>query len=202
MKNLLPSLPTDNLYKFIALFGLFIFASFTILRITKDYSFREEVISFNTLAAMNLGEREELRSDIEALAKGNIPVDLKSVGYGKVMASKKELMAAIQSRLLVLNAESKDLKVRHEVLLENEKHIDKLCLLVTYISYVGIILMVFGFAAWYLKLQRYQDRLIVANWQRQAEELENKNPPEKRKVRNSGKGSDHARGQQADAADG
>jgi hypothetical protein len=44
VKDLVPSLPTDNLYKFVALFGLFLFAAFTYLRIHDDFAFRKGVL--------------------------------------------------------------------------------------------------------------------------------------------------------------
>jgi hypothetical protein len=162
MKDLVPSLPTDNLYKFAALFGLFLFAAFTYLRIHNDFAFRKEVVEFNTRAQINLEERTELEDFLTGLANGKVPADLKSIGYGKIMATKEELMVTIQTRLSVLNARSVDLKCRHETLLETEKHVETLCSSAARVSYLGIILMIIGFTAWYFKLQRYQDRAIRA----------------------------------------
>ena len=57
MKDLIPSFPTDNLYKFVSLFGLFLFAGFNYLRIHDDFAFRREVVEFNTRAKINCDER-------------------------------------------------------------------------------------------------------------------------------------------------
>lgn len=192
MKDLVPSLPTDNLYKFAALFGLFLFAAFTYLRIHNDFAFRKEVVEFNTRAQINIEERTRLEDYLTGLANGKVPVDLKSIGYGKVMATKEELMAAIQTRLSVLNARSLDLMVRQETLLETENHVETLCSSATRISYLGVILMILGFTAWYFKLQRYQDRALRA----QTLEISKKNGDERLPAQ-----KEHHNGQQSRSAD-
>ena len=136
----LPSLPTDNLYKFIALFGLF-------LVITTIYSY------------------STIQNDLdEKWAKGAAVLEAQS---DLLMAQLKIHDKPTEQQ----KGKISDLKKRKEKLEQTGTEVEdywtayrkakrwKNSLL--FLMAVGFLMIIIGFYLWYVKLQKYQDIILI-----------------------------------------
>lgn len=136
----LSNLPTDNLYKFIALFGLIltIAGAFLYTRFSNEsWMAIESAIYYNEKAAEKL----------------NLLINLPSLKDKK-----------IQDYLSKLNKEANELSQKGDRFMADSKtahkQFDRWRVGIEWLLIVGVFLMVLGFSLWYLKLQRYLDIMI------------------------------------------
>lgn len=167
----LPNIPTDNLYKFIALTGLFILIvsfGFKEYRIYQHSIEDAEIIvgkEFiknqidNHLRLMELKqslvnkELEWIESDYEKNTKESQAL------FGKKW---KEAYANLinHADLNYLNIESKNLRLKSEYADASREQTERIKSAMTISMLIGVFAMISGFILWYIKLQRYQDLII------------------------------------------
>jgi len=142
----LPNLPTDNLYKFVALSGLVIFLLSVIYPQTEVWDIEIEILRLS-------GEGKEidyLLNEIEDDSDELVDIKL-------LTADEKK---ALVQNLVDLGLKSIKLETAlDEINIRNER-IGSLLIKM----YVGIALgsamMCFGFLSWYHRVQKYQDEII------------------------------------------
>ena len=149
--------PTDNLYKFIALFGLGIF----ILSILNQTKHRTELINskievekiqqqiFDTIQVYqkpNLEIQQKLQDDIQDFKHVDSMFDQLNELEDYILKSDRISMRAKNEILTKINI----IEIRSEALHDQERL--NLCLML-----VSIGLIIVGFALWYIKEQRWKD---------------------------------------------
>lgn len=164
MNSILPEIPHDNIYKFIAFSGLLL----TLFLIVYPANLREEVL---TQVAEN-----EYKSQIDSL---KMKAWIKEIGELKNVVSKIEkpqpntfvMTQSVAAKLDCLvvrvnkqsnevamaNLESKRRQKLFEILFEKLKDISKFQFVG---SIIGALMFFGGLAAWYLQIQRYVDKKL------------------------------------------
>lgn len=129
---ILPSLPTDSLYKFIAVAGAFIFLSSLIVPFQKHYELAVKRAENTGVIAMV----EERVARFSSSINGASDVDIAMGEFHDLRARAKATNAALESLQ------------REMLVLRNAGLV------------LGLLLMALGLSAWYLRVQRYEDRLL------------------------------------------
>jgi hypothetical protein len=165
--------PTDNLYKFLAIFGLVI----QILMFWYYDKIVSEAVTLQTeiLADTDFinGKKHSSLDLIEQLEELNNKAHIKN------RDSIINLIVTENKKLAVYKDEL-SLAEKKRVILDEKKDYVHMWLKFAYvINAIGLILMVAGFLLWYHKLQKYQD-IIIKN-----EAMKIKNEIEKDKVENA-----------------
>ena len=139
----IPNLPTDNLYKFMALSGVILLVASVFFPLNLISKLNEEIVIYNgEIQKFNIGREVSINnqntiSDIEFDVK---TIDLNT--KGNIIENKKEVLETHGER--------------------------SLCFIIPF----SAIMAALGFALWYYKAQRYQDKIL----QEQAGELRSNNP--------------------------
>lgn len=160
------SIPTDNLYKFMAITGL-VFIVLCLYWYNKQL---HEVMM----------ESIELRSQVESMAKINSILDeKKKIVEGTESSTSKDAMEILNERAALLK-ESPTISKRWERLffLTNEFIRLKKILILSLV--LGVATTCAGFFLWYMKLQRYQDVLMKREAQKTSPAINGKNESEKK----------------------
>ena len=152
MSTSIPSIPTDNLYKFIAIFGLLIFLfslyiSLTILpekqsELTKmhsdiirlNYDFQDDTLNFNFLNRMT-----------------------RIVKKSQELDSLYFLMNQYSIKLISINSEQINTKANLGTINSNISSISKTSF---WLRHLGMTMMFIGFSLWFYNYQIYQDLLV------------------------------------------
>lgn len=143
----IPTFPTDNLYKFLAISGIGIILTSVLYAQTFVYKLQDQVIELD--GAFNELDYEStlLEKQISVLESAAEPSE--SDFRSAQAANKKLHLKKIQ------------IKTKFELLKAKRTQADEL-LRNSYIgSLVGLLMSFFGFSSWYLKVQRYQDRVLA-----------------------------------------
>jgi hypothetical protein len=143
----LPSLPTDNLYKFIALCGLVLFiASVTIPNILAT-RFRDQVDDL-TIEAAPLEEEIKILHEQIARFENASPPDAERVSATRAASDQIRIKAAVvRAKLSVAHNRQKDLRL--------------LLWVVVIGGILSSVIMWSGFRLWYYRLQQYQDAAVM-----------------------------------------
>lgn len=158
----IPNLPTDNMYKFIALAGL----SLCVLSPVYYQVFSREVIlkNFELRAEMRRIKQESqfLREDVDELrGESNELKGAPNVADEKGRILKQAAALEEKTRELMRQQIQAD-KLASEALLSNDQ-IDQLW----WVSLVGLIaginLLSFGLRLWYTRVQKYQDQVLAGD---------------------------------------
>ncbi|QLG46033.1 hypothetical protein [Costertonia aggregata] len=170
----IPSLPTDNLYKFIALFGLVIF-SFSIYF---SYQIEEKLWLENYKYAPKM---QKLEREIYTIQNENIlPHEvLKEMGHEE-LKNYEELLQKIKKESEKKVAEANDIESNYDNLVDTTERNLNFYLAV---GLTGGLLMILGFVLWYLKYQRYIDAEVKWNGEQY---LKNIRKLKKKKVKKDG----------------
>jgi hypothetical protein len=158
----LPTLPTDNLYKFLAIGGLtFILASGWL---TSDAQFRRiDLVS------------KEMQSHLERRDKviWNL-VDHAIQEHGTQEARLKSLEMSdpfLQKQLRQMDEQyNKGINLIHD-------EVDTLIVMLSWVELVGLVLTPLGFGLWWFKVQRLQDQLLQTECKKEAGHLEPESDP-------------------------
>ncbi|OFX88889.1 MAG: hypothetical protein A2W99_05340 [Bacteroidetes bacterium GWF2_33_16] len=136
----LPTPPTDNLYKFIAVFGLIIavFSSFQMINQVNYLLKKEDAIKLEE-------ELLKLKTFRDSTIETRISPD-KNIRY------KEDSIRAEFEKV----AFSKELKIKAKWFMP----------ILGLSTTVGISAMIFGFILWYRKTQRYQDKILINDAER------------------------------------
>lgn len=149
------NLPTDNLYKFMAIFGLIIYV---ITYFYPGFLIDEQEIRLAEL------ENEKYNVETRLLIQQHW-----LQGIGEMVDSAKdpislqklsELNLAEKSRLDTITNEILKIGKDASVALTKLKHIRSIITQSAWIGSIAGFFMILGFFLWYFKLQRYQDMII------------------------------------------
>ena len=148
----LPSLPTDNLYKFIALLGIVLLVTAIVVpvkiqdEIDKDFArlvlIQQVKIDLAVLEWNQAGSPPNTLTTEEAIEKWR--------------SSQKEKKEELQSRLRKLELSGAE----HAEYLSAIQVRQRWRRIAYCIGPIGIFLMCIGFRLWYVRLQKYQDMII------------------------------------------
>jgi hypothetical protein len=140
----LPNLPTDNLYKFIALAGLTIIFFSMVLPIIALHNLKLELLKTNGELSVLQAEFEFLRDDMEVAKRNPSPETAPRLGD-----KMKEL------RIRTLQLKSKD---------EAERFLHRQTIIWQSVATIGIsigsLMLILGFKFWYQRVQKYQDLIL------------------------------------------
>lgn len=177
-----PTIPTDNLYKFLAVFGLILFVVSNYLDY-KVYDKLTEIIYSSNVQTQSLlvqqARKLEIKNEeaifITNLFDKSIPKDsliaqlrliekLKNIDSVNILLkrllSKSENHGRFQRAMERYMQSDSIIKQRRDLgaltKLESNK-VDKLDSMTGYLFWIGLSLMLYGFGGWYYKLQRYID---------------------------------------------
>ena len=140
----IPQIPTDNLYKFLALFGIVIIAVFLILPPYFDHQIQLKAI--------------------QAQAEANVVQEKIDNVHHLKMAKAPELDYVEETRqigdLLVEKVQVEGRKKETEFLLQQSERIMRAA---KNGIFIGIAVSILGFLLWYFNLQRWQDAIQKKN---------------------------------------
>ena len=154
---MIPKLPTDNLYKFVAISGLVLLLSAGYLREAQRMQLHKDVALSNSEVSNLNSMSKQLDEDIKQLspsAKGPF------IANGVLYQTVNEARASLHSKQLVLREIRSAQKTRQDVLKASEGNLKSIWYWTQSAQYVGGILMIIGFSLWYVKVQRYQDEIL------------------------------------------
>ncbi|MFH1315373.1 MAG: hypothetical protein ABIH67_03175 [Candidatus Uhrbacteria bacterium] len=145
----IPNLPTDNLYKFIALVGVVVLLAASYFPIIKARELRLAMIEIE-------GKIKSLEIEVQYLQDINKKLEPNESTGDR---NKEELLDKAYK-----------LKMKNEELRTNSKKVEVIgidyeCIrkIQTYGMIFGFILSAFGFFLWYFKIQKYQDKQLKKN---------------------------------------
>jgi len=131
MQVTIPNIPTDNLYKFIAIFGILL--SFGLF-LYSDYV------------------KNKIQDEILTYAKVNTEREYKLIeGYSK---NKLEDMKLLKSKYLNM------LEIEGAKLIVSSKNYEFYLKLRNFGSPLFLMISIIGFGLWFFKVQQYQDRIL------------------------------------------
>jgi hypothetical protein len=146
----LPNVPTDNLYKFIALSGVLIILSSSYLSIQFIFDSSQKIRELNMDISIYYSKAEFIVEDIEDLRDSNPKWDNEEI-------SELNYLIKEQRKLLLEKIEVEEKKKELNRLDETTSIVIKYWLLVLFIS---IAMMIYGFSKWYTKVQRFLDKKL------------------------------------------
>jgi hypothetical protein len=166
----IPNLPTDNLYKFMAISGLFVFILSMFYPVYREIELKHRwIILSGEMRVLQLEydnwEWLQKHADISILTPSDpnilkLPKNEKAVAQfkefqKKLDVHKSELRELLQYRKALANLESQQKQLDT---LESEIKMYKWFCWVGVIC--GIVLILLGFKLWYSRVQRFQDILL------------------------------------------
>ncbi len=178
----LPSPPTDNLYKFISIFGLVVSVVAFIYVETKSFENTQEIYQLNSEKRQLLIEKSKLErkkyalkqrlSDFDKKANSKSPSVMNDtvIVWTKVISGPKDLVDESTSisqlieelRIAELDYLKKETEIEDKQSVidlktsKNEKIFEWIDILLPF----GVFLTVIGFLLWYNKSQKYQDIIL------------------------------------------
>jgi hypothetical protein len=141
-----PNIPTDNLYKFLAIGGLVVFIFSIVYPTGKLLELEFQLADFKAGREKINIERNFLNKEIEILEKKE------SVGSNEIKV--------IRDKLLQQELKEADFNAQAEKIQVSFKWIQDFQWLAIIGSLLGVILEAIGFTAWYLRVQHPQDQLL------------------------------------------
>jgi hypothetical protein len=142
----LPTLPTDNLYKFLALSGLAIAIFSLVFPIIRISEIRMKLIEVKTQSNVLDVEIEELKGDTDRWAK-------------KTSLSPEET-ASLRKRLIEIRIKSVEIRGRFEQIKSLNRDLDYSMTLIWVGLPLGLIISHLGFLLWYFRVQKPNDLQI------------------------------------------
>jgi len=163
----LPNIPTDNLYKFMAIAGLVLFISANTLYVIDNNKIADTAQEWLRNGSIYTFEQKTLNTEINSSQKRI--KELENTMRTAKPQEKQTISAEISSEKdLVKNNNNKLKEVNKNIIsLNNSLNIDrfkkeaeeaKLTTLI--VDVVGLLSIFFGFSLWYNRLQKYQDIMI------------------------------------------
>jgi hypothetical protein len=178
----LPTPPTDNLYKFISIFGLVLAILGVFYTETKSLELSQEIYSlereknvFNIEKSKIERKRNYLKDKIDDF---NSRADIKSkpivndsvISWTRIISGSKELMSESNNistlieelREVEIEIEKKQVEINSkESIIELKINQDeKIFEIIDVLIPIGVILSFFGFVLWYDKSQKFQDEIL------------------------------------------
>jgi len=178
----IPNLPTDNLYKFIALTGvllLFIsifYPEYQRIRIREEITlYNGEIKKLNIESDKSKRKLKDIKEQVEKLdtiskIKSNSIVNDSVITRTRVLQGPKELVdLSLQIDKLVeeylsierdLSIQRVEVNTKLNLINDKEADLEDINELVNYLGGFSIVLSFLGFILWYEKTQKYQDRVL------------------------------------------
>jgi len=167
----LPSLPTDNLYKFMAISGIVLFIFSVVFYQTSVRSIETQIITTEQDMSILELQAESLDIDVNALSDEVNTLE-ETVSKDKATKVDREIKDQIASRLVELNQKNDQQKSK---LLEQEINSTKITyqtklikLFIDELRGYAVLLAItipgslvmkgYGFYCWYTRVQQYEDR--------------------------------------------
>ncbi len=144
----IPNLPTDNLYKFVALAGLSIVVLSVVLPTAQQNATGDKIDQYTIDLAVLAVEVKNLKEELEI-----------AVAQPRPSAHDQRLL---RQRQLELDARVATITVRTAIL---KRLVEKQGEVLGWMAVgllTGLVLAVIGFSLWYARVQRYQDQLLRA----------------------------------------
>ncbi|MCK5062144.1 hypothetical protein KAR28_06390 [Candidatus Parcubacteria bacterium] len=163
--------PTDNLYKFISIFGILLMLALPAYCIFFSYTQQQEAQADVLEKEILEDEKNDIKNEIIDKIE-NVDKELEQLKQNYNQEKADDLSESI----LILENKKKELSkklIAINSLIDKNTHrkefINKLRVATTIYLFVGFVITLIGFSLWYFKLQRYQDKII----KKQAEESNN-----------------------------
>lgn len=159
------SIPTDNLYKFLAVFGLVIPVAGIVYPHTVLVDLKERAVKNRASLERVEYEKAELYKDVEILGdaigiNGENFIDT----LGQLTESQKALYAERLRNLLLkrheIDMKVLDIRADTEIAKLYQAEISMLNYVGVGASALGVSMMILGFYAWHHKVQKYQDAIL------------------------------------------
>jgi len=142
----LPTLPTDNLYKFLALSGLAIAIFSLVFPMIRISEIKMKLVEAETQSNVLNVEIEELKEDTDRWAK-------------KTSLSPEET-ASLRKRLIELRIKGVQIRGRFEQIKSLNKDLDYSMILIWVGLPLGMLISYLGFLLWYFRVQKPNDLLL------------------------------------------
>ena len=142
----MPSLPTDNLYKFLAVSGLVIFIFSQVLPVIRISEIRMKLVEVRTQSNILKVLSEELEEDI-------------AIWKNKTSLTPEE-KDSFRKRLIEIRIKTAELRGRFEQVESLNRDLDYLMILFWGGLLIGVGISVLGFLAWYFIVQKPNDLLL------------------------------------------
>jgi hypothetical protein len=140
----LPSIPTDNLYKFMALTGVFMVVTMSVMLIFR----LDQIAQQNTEVSLGkealMYHTAQFQSQLDQAKKSGDPELQKKFDEGYKPLIEESLRLRQKSDFADLSVASTK----------------RLLSILPTVFISGVLLATAGFVLWYLRLQRYQDRIV------------------------------------------
>ena len=189
----IPSLPTDNLYKFIALSGLLIFIVVHYYCLTQAYELDKQKtilsgeISKIELETNSIKEKQRhLKYAIEELylmagIKDPITVTDTLIIYSRYLSGPKEFISKskeVEQKVEQFNQTQQDylskkfdLDTKRSIQKFNENTYSQLFEVYPFVSVISFAISLVGFILWYKKIQRFQDIILQKEYHEQVSKI-------------------------------
>ncbi|TMP39074.1 hypothetical protein [Pseudoalteromonas rubra] len=155
----LPSIPTDNLYKFLSISGIWIFLIFLFIPQYLLHITYEKVREIKIESSIIFLELEGIEEQQRALK------DLIAAEENKMNNNEKAKTDHLESKLTDIIKFTKDLqiaRIKHEAKTEEIKYyyskLIKLDAIQSYGVFGGVFISLLGFILWYFMIQRVDDK--------------------------------------------
>jgi hypothetical protein len=153
----LPQFPTDNMYKFMAIFGLtIVIGTYLIVnweisnRLLEQINLERSKLKYETDKDFLTAKQTFINGELDRLEKEGIP-DSQAYNSNAAEYNKVTEQVINNEKNKVLESEfqkvKSDIKILHEIL--------------QFGSIAGLGFTIIGFILWYFKLQRFQDKLTA-----------------------------------------
>jgi len=161
----LPSIPTDNLYKFLAITGLILCLVSIFYPTIEGDKIDREIIQLETNTNIYLRESEHLNREQdffeEKLDDAKLAAKSKTLSKQGRDSISRELLE-IDRKVLELRIKAAEQQGYAKQILRLNSRLRLMNKCANYGFNSGVVLMFLGFILWYLQVQRYQD-LIMKN---------------------------------------
>ena len=164
----LPDIPTDNLYKFMAIFGLVLIVATNVIVFIAGNSIMNLGTSLLQSAAVSTYDQKAINEE-KTNAQRLSDNLTKTLATTSSQQQQVLITQIAKEQDIVTNDNSKLIDVNNPILKFNEsKELVKWVnleekLLLIFIgagNAIGIVVAFYGFVLWYMKLQKYQDKMI------------------------------------------
>jgi hypothetical protein len=149
-----PGMPTDNLYKFMAIAGLALIAFSAYVRISQSHEIDARIDALKR-------ELVVITVDIQYLDRELAPVDTTAcVSPAKPACPSDAQLSTWRERSADIRKRLELNRVGNETLRRLADEATRLHVVTFIGTFIGFLLAIYGFYFWYTRLQRYQDAAV------------------------------------------
>lgn len=164
----LPNVPTDNLYKFLAIFGLVIIVVTNTLFFMEGNNLISQGTVFLQSATISTYDQKAITEDRDNAQKvlDNLNKALQTIplqqqqAYLNQIAKEQDIIRNDNNKLVEINNNILRFNDGKELINWMNFEGTALALFVGIGNAIGIVVVWYGFRLWYTRLQKYQDKMI------------------------------------------